>query len=136
MKRRYFLELSYFGKNYHGWQRQPGAVSIQQVMEERLSILLKQNTELTVAGRTDAGVHARQTFAHFDGPADLDLSWLKKRLNSFLPKDIAVKNVYEMQPGAHARFDAIARTYEYVIITEKDPFMWDFAWELFEKPVL
>ncbi|NPA43233.1 MAG: tRNA pseudouridine(38-40) synthase TruA [Chlorobi bacterium] len=125
---RYFLELAYLGLNYHGWQKQPGAVTIQQTVEERMSLLLRRPVELTVAGRTDTGVHARQTFAHFDSPEPLDLSWLRHRLNAFLPPDIAVKNILPVRPHAHARYDAMRRTYRYVIVRDKDPFWHKRAW--------
>jgi len=130
--KRYFLELAYHGGNYHGWQRQPGAISIQETIEERMRLLLREPVELTVAGRTDAGVHALRTFAHFDTESPLDTAWLQKRLNAFLPKDIAVKNVYPVRSGAHARYDAVSRTYRYVIVPRKDPFMWDRAWLHYE----
>jgi tRNA pseudouridine38-40 synthase len=129
---RYFLELAYSGKNYHGWQRQPNAVSIQQTIEKRMTLLLRQPIELTVAGRTDAGVHAMQTFAHFDVTEPLDIPWLIKRLNSFLPEDIAVRNIHPVRSDAHARYDAASRTYRYIIVTRKNPFMWDWAWEYFD----
>ncbi len=132
MKKRYFLELAYTGKNYHGWQRQPGAVSIQEALEERMSLLLREKIELTTAGRTDAGVHAKQSFAHFDMEADWDLKLLKHRLNSFLPHDIAIQNIHRVTPTAHARYDALSRTYRYIIVTEKNPFMYDFAWHVRE----
>jgi len=130
---RYFLELAYYGRNYHGWQRQPKAVSIQETIEERMGLLLGLPVELTVAGRTDAGVHAKQTFAHFDVPAPLDIEWFQRRLNAFLPKDIAVNAIHPVLPTAHARYDARSRTYRYIIVTRKDPFMWDRAWYVREK---
>ncbi len=129
---RYFMELAYAGKNYHGWQRQPRAVSVQQTVEERLSLLLRENIELTTAGRTDAGVHAMQTFAHFDVEAPFDTDYMKQRLNAFLPKDIAVKRFIPVPENAHARYDAVERTYLYKIVQTKNPMMWDWAWELFE----
>ncbi len=130
--KRYFLELSYSGKNYHGWQRQPQAVSIQQTIEDRMRLLLREPVELTVAGRTDAGVHAKQTFAHFDVNNEVDIDWLSKRLNAFLPKDIAIENIHPVKEKAHARYDALRRTYRYIIVNKKDPFMWDWAWLYYE----
>lgn len=124
---RYFVEFSYDGKAYHGWQRQPKAVSIQQTMEEAMSTLLRLDVQLVGAGRTDAGVHARQLFAHFDVDQALETAELVQRLNSFLPGDIAVKKIFEVPEKAHARFDAVERTYEYRVVQEKDPFYRDWA---------
>ena len=124
---RYFLELAYHGKAYHGWQRQPNAVSVQEVVENKLSTLFQQPVEILGAGRTDAGVHAKQLYAHFDG----DEEWEEElifRLNSLLPKDIAALNLFRVLPEAHARFDALSRTYEYHIIKKKDPFAHDRAY--------
>lgn len=124
---RYFLELEYFGKAYHGWQRQPNALSVQEVVEESLSTLLQQNVEIVGAGRTDAGVHARQIFAHFDAET-LPEKELIFRMNSLLPEDISVKDLVQVTPDAHARFDAVSRSYEYHIVTRKDVFAIDTAY--------
>lgn len=124
---RYFMEFSYLGTAYHGWQRQPNALGIQQVMEERMATLLgRDHLDLVAAGRTDAGVHARTMFAHFDSE-ELS-SDFAHRLNSFLPDDIAVHRIRAVAEGAHSRFDAISRTYEYHLIQEKDPFWQDRAY--------
>ncbi len=120
---RYFIEFAYDGKAYHGWQRQPNAVSIQQTMEEAMSTLLRTGVQLVGAGRTDAGVHARQLYAHFDLDAPLDTSDVAHRLNSFLPEDISVDRIFPVAPNAHARFDAVERTYEYHVVQRKDPFL-------------
>lgn len=120
---RYFLELSYKGKNYHGWQRQPQSITVQQVLEETLSALLRQPTGVTGAGRTDTGVHARQMFAHFDSREPLHKADFLYKLNAFLPKDIAIRHIHSVSENAHARFDATARTYEYWLHTVKDPFL-------------
>lgn len=122
---RYFIRLSYNGSNYNGWQNQsPGkGISIQSKIEEALSILCRKSTELTGCGRTDAGVHARDYFAHFDGPQSIDKSeWIMK-LNKMLPKDIAIHDIMTVHPEAHARFDAISRSYEYHLHTQKSPFL-------------
>ncbi|WP_445384396.1 tRNA pseudouridine(38-40) synthase TruA [Robiginitalea sp. IMCC44478] len=126
---RYFMEFSYNGTNYHGWQRQPNALSVQQVLEERSSTLLGSPVALTAAGRTDAGVHARKMLAHFDleGPFSEDFI---ARLNAFLPADIAVKRVVPVSDDAHARFDAISRSYEYHLVQEKNPFAQESAWHV------
>ena len=121
--KRYFIELAYNGSDYHGWQRQPNAISIQQVLEEALSKLKRESISLMGAGRTDTGVHARQMFAHFDVVEEIanpqELVFL---LNGFLKDDIAIKAIRRVQSDAHARFDATARDYEYHISTAKDPF--------------
>ena len=124
---RYFLECSYHGKAYHGWQNQPNAITVQQVLEEALSTLLRMPISITGAGRTDAGVHAKQLFAHFDHTGIMDIPLLVNKLNSFLPEDIAVASIFEVNESAHARFDAIQRTYEYWIVQEKSPFHSDAA---------
>ena len=125
---RYFIELAYNGKQYHGWQNQPNAISVQQVLEKALSTLLKDNIAIVGAGRTDTGVHAKQMFAHFDVYSELDSSKLIYKLNAFLPQDIAVYNLYQVNEEAHARFDALSRTYEYHISARKDVFNADRAY--------
>ena len=130
---RYFIELSYFGKAYHGWQNQPNSISVQEVLEENLCKVLRSKKEVVGAGRTDAGVHARQMFAHFDHPEVIDEALLKYKLNSMLPKDIAIAGIFEVRSDAHARFDAVSRSYEYHIVQEKDAFSQDFAWLLKQK---
>ncbi|MEL6917744.1 MAG: tRNA pseudouridine(38-40) synthase TruA [Bacteroidota bacterium] len=127
---RYFIAFSYFGKSYHGWQNQPNAISVQQVMEKAFSTLLRQPITMVGAGRTDAGVHARQMFAHFDFEEIDDLEDLVYRLNAFLPKDIAICQIYKVSDNAHARFDAMERTYEYWIVKEKNPFYKDAAYHV------
>jgi tRNA pseudouridine38-40 synthase len=124
MKRRYFIYLSYNGAAYHGWQVQPNGVSVQDVVEKALAVVLRQKIDVTGAGRTDTGVHARMMTAHFDAEiADLQLDELTKKLNSLLPADIAVHKIEMVKPTAHARFDAISRTYEYHIVTSKNVFL-------------
>ena len=119
---RYFIELSYNGEKYHGWQNQPNAISVQEVLEKALSTLLRSKISVLGAGRTDAGVHAKQMFAHFDTEVAIDPSELTLKLNSFLPKDVAIHGIQQVKNDAHARFDATGRTYEYWIVTEKNPF--------------
>ncbi len=125
---RYFIELSYDGTAYHGWQSQPNAVTVQDTVEKALSLLLRYPTKITAAGRTDAGVHARQMFAHFDSYKELDSNGLTYKLNAFLPHDIAVKAIREVKVDAHARFDAIGRSYTYLIHNRKDPFLHPYSW--------
>lgn len=124
---RYFLECSYFGKAYHGWQRQPNAVAVQQILEESLTTLLRKELVIIGAGRTDAGVHAKQLFAHFDSETLEDPQQLCHRLNTLLPADVSVRTIFEVPEDAHARFDALQRTYEYWIVQEKNPFYKDTA---------
>ncbi|MEH6765688.1 MAG: tRNA pseudouridine(38-40) synthase TruA [Aequorivita antarctica] len=131
---RYFIEIAYNGKNYFGWQRQPDQISVQQVLEETLSTLLRKEIKLTGAGRTDAGVHAKQLFAHFDFEEIESFDELIFRINSFLPKDISIKNIFEVNEDAHARFDAVEREYEYIIYLGKDPFNQDFAFQINNIP--
>ena len=127
---RYFIELSYNGKAYHGWQNQPNAITVQQVLEEKLSVLLRSKIEVIGAGRTDTGVHASQMFAHLDAEVEIDASDLVYKLNSILPNDIAIHNLIRVKDEAHARFDAISRTYHYKISTTKNVFKNDFAYQL------
>jgi tRNA pseudouridine38-40 synthase len=126
---RYFIEFAYKGTRYHGFQVQPKAISVQQMLTEGLSILLQKPIEIVGAGRTDAGVHAKQMFAHFDFDQKIDTDKLVHKLNSFLPKDIAIKAIYEVHNDAHARFDATKRTYIYNISTNKNPFDCDSSWQ-------
>lgn len=121
-KLRYFLEFSYNGTAYHGWQNQPNALSVQAVIEKALSMLLNHAIAITGAGRTDAGVHAKQMFAHFDTAMVLDTSDLVYKLNSFLPKDIAIHTLFRVKPEAHSRFSAISRTYLYRVALKKNVF--------------
>ena len=125
---RYFVELSYNGTDYHGWQVQPNAITVQSVLDKALSILLKKPTTTMGAGRTDTGVHAAQMVAHFDTESSIDTEDLTYKLNSFLPKTIAVHNIKQVHADAHARFDATQRTYRYKISTFKDVFNFDNAY--------
>ena len=130
MNDRYFIELSYRGTNYHGWQIQENAHSVQAELNSALSTLLKEEIGTLGAGRTDTGVHAKYYVAHFDSNrTDLEgnASFIY-HLNQILPKDISVKSIRVVKPAAHARFDAISRTYNYIICREKDPFWRDLAW--------
>ena len=137
---RYFIQLSYDGTGYHGWQVQPNGVSVQEVLQKALSTLLRQPTEVTGAGRTDAGVHASVMVAHFDWPAahegegceemPLDCTQLTYKLNRLLPPDVAVQAVRPVGPELHARFSATRRTYHYYIHTRKDPFLRGYSWQV------
>lgn len=125
---RYFIEFAYNGKNYCGWQSQPHSPSVQETLNNALSLLLRKEIDVTGAGRTDTGVHARQMYAHFDFDTVLDSGSLTQKINSFLPKDIAVYRFIPLHDSAHARFDATARTYEYHIHTFKDAFIHEGSW--------
>lgn len=128
MKNRFFLYFSYNGTAYHGWQIQPNGISVQEVLTGALNTLLRTNIELIGAGRTDTGVHARLMVAHFDLESDLPTEFdLVAKLNSFLPKDIAVSKIVKVQPDAHARFDATSRRYEYHVVTKKNVFKTNLA---------
>lgn len=118
---RYFIYLSYDGARYHGWQIQPNGSSVQEVLGKALSTLLHESIEVTGAGRTDAGVNASLTVAHFDTEHTADQQ-LAYRLNKFLPQDIAIHKIVPVKPEAHARFSATSRTYHYYVITAKTPF--------------
>ena len=118
---RFFLEISYDGSKYHGWQYQPNAISIQEIIENALGNLLGKKTPIVGSGRTDAGVHASCQIAHFDAQK-IDNEQLKFKLNSYLPQEIAIHNIYSVTQEAHARFDAISRSYVYHMHLNKNPF--------------
>ena len=134
---RYFLYMAYDGTCYHGWQIQPNGISVQQVVQEALATLLRQPVPIVGAGRTDAGVHARLMVAHFDYeyPEDtqklIDGRWLTDKLNRLLPPDISVYKVLPVASDAHARFDALSRTYHYYIHVGKSPFLRAYSCRLY-----
>jgi tRNA pseudouridine38-40 synthase len=119
---RFFIQLSYKGTAYHGWQVQPNANTIQQEINKALSTILNVKIEVMGAGRTDTGVHAKQMFAHFDCNKVFEAKILIQKLNSFLPSDIAIQAIFEVGTEVSSRFDAISRTYEYHIVQHKSPF--------------
>lgn len=126
---RYFIQLSFLGTRYHGWQIQPNAVTVQFVLNQTLSALLGEEIRVTGAGRTDTGVHACFFMAHFD-TCHAGLHRKKKliyNLNGMLPGDIAVQKIIPVKPDAHARFHAVSRTYEYLLSRKKDPFLTGLA---------
>jgi tRNA pseudouridine38-40 synthase len=124
---RYFIELAYKGTDYSGFQIQENAVTVQSEVENALQTFLRKKINLTGSSRTDTGVHALQNFFHFD-----DDSLIAEKeiyhLNSILPQDIAIKNIYSMNENCHCRFDAVAREYKYYISQNKNPFYTDRAW--------
>ena len=130
---RYFIELSFKGTNYFGWQIQPDAPTVQEKLNSSLSLLLREKIEIVGAGRTDSGVHAKLMVAHFDSDRVESLDNLKHRLNSLLPDDISVYRIYEVQSDAHARFDAESRSYIYKIFLGRDPLELETTWQIHNK---
>lgn len=129
---RYFIELSYKGTNYNGWQVQKNAPSVQAELQKALSAILRADIAVTGAGRTDTGVHALHYVAHFDYPGNIDDSpGLCYHLNALLPKDIAVRNIYPVRSDAHARFSAREREYRYFMRSVKDPFSRETSWQYY-----
>lgn len=128
---RYFIELAYKGTAYHGWQIQPNAIAVQEVLNNALKIVLRQDLETLGCGRTDSGVHASQFYAHFDialtfSPAEKEK--FIRSVNSLLPYDISVSQLIDVDNNAHARFDATLRAYQYHLHFKKDPFKTDTSW--------
>ncbi len=119
---RYFVQFSYLGSAYHGWQKQPNATTVQEVMEMCFTQIFRKPIELVAAGRTDTGVHAHEMYAHFDLHTSKECETMVGRLNSFLPADIAISRIISVASDAHARFSALERTYKYTIVKQKDPF--------------
>lgn len=130
---RYFLQLSYHGKNYAGWQRQNNAISVQEIIEENLSKIFNEPIEIIGCGRTDTGVHAKQYYAHVDTEKDLPENLLY-RINNMLPDDIAIHEIFKVNDNLHARFDAVNRTYKYFIHFNKNPFVEEQSFLMHQKP--
>ena len=126
---RYFVRFGYDGSLYHGWQRQPEDISVQEVMEDALSVLMRRETEVVGAGRTDTGVHARMMYAHFDGEIPCDKDRFIRSLNRLVGKSVCIYDILEVTDNAHARFDAVSRTYRYFISSGKNIFMNGRCWE-------
>jgi len=133
MTRRYFMHLSYRGTPFHGWQSQPNAISVQSVVEDALSKVLRQPTKIVGAGRTDTGVNARMMIAHFDSPEIADKIATVHRLNAIVGRDIAIHSICEVNSDAHARFDATSRTYRYFVTTRKSPFFHMLSWQTSQR---
>ena len=131
---RYFIHLAYNGANYNGWQTQPGLPTVQQTLEDALSTLLRQRIAVVGCGRTDTGVHASDFYAHFDASSLTPCSSLVFKLNSFLPPDIAIYDIYPVADNAHARFDATARTYQYHVSDRRLPFRQGQFCRIYFKP--
>jgi len=126
---RYFIALSYNGKNYHGWQIQPDVISVQEKLNVVLSTIFQKEILVVGAGRTDTGVHASEMYAHFDIERELSENFAFK-LNAILPSDIVVQKVFLVADDKHARFDAVSRSYEYKIWLGRNPFLLDFSWQI------
>lgn len=127
---RYFIELGYNGNPFHGWQRQPNAISVQQILEEALSLVVRRDVSLVGAGRTDTGVNARRMYAHFDAEKSEidDIHRIICSINRLCGRDISVYNLFPVIHDAHARFSATSRTYKYFITFRKDPFLYPLSW--------
>ncbi|MEX1383633.1 tRNA pseudouridine(38-40) synthase TruA [Lutibacter sp.] len=130
---RYFIEIAYKGTNYHGWQFQPNAITVQELINKAFSLIFKQTLDVTGAGRTDAGVHAEQLYAHLDLEEDFNIDEVIYKLNSLLPKDIAILSILKVTDEAHARFNAVSRSYQYRIYFGKNPFLTDASWQIINK---
>lgn len=137
MTQRYFIELAYKGTHFHGWQVQPNAVSVQESLEKALSTITREAIAVTGAGRTDTGVHASYYVAHFDSlKLNLDHPDFTHKLNSFLCKELVIFGISKVNSIAHARFDAISRTYQYHLNLQKNPFLLETSWHFFKQPDL
>lgn len=132
---RYFIHFAYDGTAYHGWQLQPHDISVQEVLQKCVSVLLGAPTEVVGAGRTDAGVHARSMVAHFDTEKPVIGEQLAERLNRMLPADIAVYDIRQVADDAHARFSATSRTYHYFVHEKKLPFERQYSWHQWGHPL-
>ncbi len=119
---RFFVEFSYKGSNYHGWQMQPNANTVQGELNKALTIILNSQIKTVGAGRTDAGVHAKQMFAHFDIEISFDVQEIINKLNGFLPNDIVIHAIFKVTDDVSSRFNAISRTYQFHVIQQKNPF--------------
>jgi tRNA pseudouridine38-40 synthase len=133
---RYFIHLAYNGANYCGWQTQPGLPTVQQTLEQALTTLLRQPTPIVGCGRTDTGVHASDFYAHFNAETEIDTRQLAFKLNSFLPDDIAIYEIFAVRDNAHARFDATARTYQYHVSHRRLPFKQGLYSRIYYRPNL
>ncbi len=131
---RYFFTIAYKGTHYHGWQKQPNAITVQQKVEEVLSTILNKTTEITASGRTDSGVHASGQVFHLDLKEDIKIDQFLFNANKMLPKDVALLDAQAVKEEVHARFEAESRSYQYKIVNYKDPFAEDLAY-FFKKPL-
>ncbi len=128
---RYFLQLSYHGEKFCGWQRQENALSVQEVLEDNLSKIFSSEISIIGCGRTDAGVHAQDYYAHFDSEQLIPDNFFY-RINRMLPNSVAIHRIFETAPNKHARFDATRRTYKYFVHLQKNPFLDDRSFQIHE----
>jgi tRNA pseudouridine38-40 synthase len=130
------MELAFKGTAYNGWQVQPNGLGVQQVIEEALALLIRDQVRITGAGRTDTGVHASYFVAHFTARAELtdQPGEIVRKLNHMLPGDIAIFSIFPVRPGDHSRFSALSRTYKYYLSLRKNPFQQDLAYYLDVRP--
>lgn len=129
---RYFFEIAYHGANYNGWQSQQNAVGVQAIVEHAMTKMFRTGVHITGSGRTDTGVHCEQQFFHVDLDNEFDKDNIIVRLNSFLPRDIAINSIRRVTDDASARYDAIERTYRYQITRVKNPFLQGLSWYYFK----
>jgi len=131
---RYFIKLAYDGSDFHGWQMQDNAHSVQAELTEKLVLMLKEDFHIVGCGRTDTGVHAREFYAHFDINSEIEgIRDFIYKLNSFLPRSIAIYDLYLVDNEMHTRFSAKSRTYKYYISTQKNPFKENFSYQFLPK---
>lgn len=130
---RYFIELAYNGTPFFGWQVQPGMNTVQGTLERAMTLLMREPVAITGCGRTDTGVHARQYFAHFETEQSVDCQKLTDKLNSFLPKEIAIYRIFPVTDDLHARFSATARTYKYYVAVSKECFRFHYSYRMFRE---
>jgi tRNA pseudouridine38-40 synthase len=129
---RYFFEIAYHGANYNGWQSQDNATGVQAVVENALSKILRTPIAIVGSGRTDTGVHCEQQYFHADIEKNFEGPQLVQKLNSFLPRDVAILSVRMVRPTASARYDAVERSYRYQITKVKNPFLQGLSWHYFK----
>lgn len=137
MHYRYFIKLAYNGADYHGWQIQQNAMTVQQVITDAIRIMWIKDFKMIGCGRTDTGVNAKEFYAHFDLAEEINREELRNlayKLNRYLPEDIVIHDIFPVPPDLHSRYDAISRTYEYHIHTRKDPFLVNSSWYVFPEP--
>jgi tRNA pseudouridine38-40 synthase len=130
---RFFFEISYLGTPYNGWQSQNNAIGVQSLVEKALSAVLREPVEVVASGRTDTGVHCVQQFFHADIKGSFERQKLIVQMNSFLPRDIAIKSIRKVKPEASARYGAVERTYQYKITRVKDPLLAGYAYYYYKK---
>lgn len=130
---RYFIELSYKGTNYHGWQIQPDVISVQEKVNGAFSKILNTSINCNAAGRTDTGVHATQMFVHIDTDKPIDTQEFLFKINAVLPDDIVIHSIFNVNADAHTRFNASSRSYEYKIYLGRNAFLLDTTWQIHQQ---